>query len=135
MKNTSKYDPKFVQIMLDHVKNGDYVIDATLKVEMDLSDGAFQSYLKKYPEFREAHDLLKNSKQAAVVRRLVNGEMTPQCAKLLLDCFDNIIPESVRRDLDRKDRELELRLSGELTDKSSELYVNFFERGDETNGN
>ena len=135
MIKNSKYDPKFVDIMLNHVNNGDYVIDATLKVEMGISDGSFQAYLKKYPEFKQAHDLLKNSKQATIVRRLVDGDMTPQCAKLLLDCFDNIIPESVKRDLDRKDKELELRLSGELTDKSSELYVNFFERGDGSNGN
>lgn len=135
MANKCKYDPKFVDIMLDHVKNGDYVIDATLKVEMGIGDDTFQRYLKNYPEFKSAHDLLRNSKQASVVRRLVNGEMTPQCAKLLMDCFDNIMPESVRRDLDRKDRELELRLSGELTDKSSELYVNFFERGEQTDGN
>lgn len=124
----TKFKKEYIDIIMNHVNNGDYVIDATLMTEMGICAGTFSKYLHTQPAFKEAHEKLRNSKIASIVDRLVSGQMRPQCARLLLDCFDGIYPESVKRELDRKDRELELRLAGDLTDTASELYINFVEK-------
>ncbi len=125
-KSLIRYDAqKHCAIIQRHIDNGDYIIDAHLMTEMGVAHSTFSQWLHTYPEFNEVHDRLRSSKIASIVDRLVSGQMRPQCARLLLDCFDGIYPESIKRDLDRTDKELEGRLAGDLTDCSSELYISF----------
>lgn len=120
-----KYKQSFVDLILRHVKKGDYVVDAKLCAELGISYDTLYRWVASKKEFAKAYNLLKLARVGALVDKMVEGSVSPQCGKFLFDAFDEIIPSSVRRDLDRKDRELEARLTGDLTDTANEFYVNF----------
>lgn len=125
---TKKYDETYVQKLKDYVDRREYIVDAKLCVEMGISRDTLYRWVEKHKEFGELYQVMKQVRIAHVVDGLVNNTMNLGVGKFLLDCFDKVIPYSVQRDLDRKDREVELRLSGDLLDETSEYTLNLIEK-------